>query len=123
MMKELKIDRSEWREFVESFTRQHRNWLTTIKVLDDRGKSRIIAAERPLEDVTLNGDTEIEVRVLADHESARTIEYKVQNPERLEFEESDEGAHKGLRIESAGGIVTLIEFRVAARPEALDGKI
>ena len=44
-------------------------------------------------------------------------------PTRVALEETEEGAHKGLRIESEDGQTTLLRFRSPALPETVDGVI
>lgn len=122
-MKDLEIDRSEWRAFIESFSVQHRKWLTTIKVVDKLGKTQVVASQEPLEYVTLNGNAEVDVGVAAERGSARSVEYPIRKTRRIVFEETEDGAHKGMRIESVDGVVTFLEFRIAVRPKTLDGKI
>lgn len=122
-MKELEISRSRWSEFVETFTRQHQNWLTTVQVIDETDKTRVLAKDAPLDHVMIRDDNEIHVGMREGPEPKRTIEHIVQQPRRMVFEETEEGAHKGMRIESKTGVVTYLKFRKAALPEQLDGMI
>ena len=120
-MKELEIPRAEWTQFIESFDRQHHHWLTTIRVYDGQETAEIMAKEVPLESVSIDRNGEIRICVDAKHGSSQNLEHVVVKPNRLLFDEAEDGGHKGIRIESATGSATNLEFRVAVLPESVDG--
>jgi hypothetical protein len=47
----------------------------------------------------------------------------INRPVRVALEETEEGAHKGLRIDAENGETTLLRFRSPAFPETVDGVI
>ena len=51
------------------------------------------------------------------------VSHIINGPTRVVLEETEEGAHKGLRIEAADGETTLLRFRSPALPETVDGVI
>ena len=51
------------------------------------------------------------------------VTHVVLHPSRVALELTEEGAHKGLRIESEDGEMTLVLFRAPALPETLDGMV
>ena len=44
----------------------------------------------------------------------------INRPTRVALEETEEGAHKGLRIDAENGQMTLLRFRSPALPETVD---
>lgn len=102
------IPRGEWREFFDSFSRQHEGWLTRTELGDRLLSNDLpligIAADRAAIEIMLGGTT-----------------YVIDRPARVIFERTRTGAHAGVRIETAGGEVYALQFRVAAHPEFLDG--
>lgn len=51
------------------------------------------------------------------------IGFHGERPSRVALELTEEGAHKGLRIESENGEMTLVLFRAPALPETVDGMV
>jgi hypothetical protein len=51
----------------------------------------------------------------------RQVTHEIVDPTRLIFKLDARGAHEGLDITAADHSVTALRFRVAARPETLDG--
>jgi len=51
------------------------------------------------------------------------VTHVISRPSRVALELTDEGAHKGLRIESEDGETSLVLFRSPALPETLDGLV
>lgn len=49
------------------------------------------------------------------------LTHPVTNPIGVTFKRGLGGAHEGLDIASSDGTVTSVRFRIAARPETLDG--
>src|SRR5438132_1710920 len=49
------------------------------------------------------------------------LTHPVKNPKKVVFRQDLQGAHEGIDITSADGELTAVRFRIAARPETLDG--
>jgi len=49
------------------------------------------------------------------------ITHRISQPQRIRLEQTAEGAHRGLQIDTANGQTTLLRFRTAAQLETLDG--
>jgi len=50
-MSTREIPREEWPEFLESFSRVHEGWLSTVEVLDDQIGSQVEARDLPLQGI------------------------------------------------------------------------
>jgi hypothetical protein len=119
------IPRTEWAPFLDAFSRQHEGWLTTIEVVTTG-----LGAHREVRDKPLTGITEDRIRgdaasiaVSAGERPEDHVTHVIERPSRVALELTEEGAHKGLRIESESGEMTLVLFRAPALPETLDGVV
>jgi hypothetical protein len=125
------ISREQWQNFCDPFTRSHHGWLVTLgRIRSDVLKQDSQAADTRLEVLVDKAIfQEITPEDRGDHlellislgEKTQHLTHRVVKPERIFFEETGEGAHAGLRIDSADGQTTLLRFRTPARPETLDG--
>ena len=119
------IPREEWMTFLDSFSRQHEGWLVNVEVVTDG-----LGAHREIREKSLIGvsadlkshgtDT---ISIIAGDRSDDHVNHIINRPTRVALEETEEGAHKGLRIEAADGETTLLQFRSPALPETVDGVI
>ncbi|NIP71846.1 MAG: hypothetical protein GWO16_01880 [Gammaproteobacteria bacterium] len=128
MSERTEIPRREWPVFCDGFTRQHHGWRVSLELADtaelERAGGGVV--HRLAHDLTFQGITEerdqgeaalsITVR-----DGARHVTHWVRVPAHLFSEIEPNGAHRGLRIDAAGGESVLIRFRAPARPETLDG--
>jgi hypothetical protein len=119
------IPRTEWAPFLDAFSRQHEGWLTTIEVVTTG-----LGAHREVRDKPLTGITEDRIRgdaasisVSAGERPEDHVTHVIERPSRVALELTEEGAHKGIRIESENGEMTLVLFRTPALPESLDGMV
>jgi len=119
------IPRTEWAPFLDAFSRQHEGWLTTIEVVTSG-----LGAHREVRDKPLTGISEdrkrgdaASVTVSAGERPEDHVTHVIERPSRVALELTEEGAHKGLRIESESGEMTLVLFRAPALPETVDGMV
>ena len=119
------IPRTEWTPFLDAFSRQHEGWLTTIEVVTSG-----LGAHREVRDKPLTGITEdrkrgdaASVTVSAGERPEDHVTHVIERPSRVALELTEEGAHKGLRIEAENGEMTLVLFRAPALPETVDGMV
>ena len=113
------VPRDQWPDFLEGFSRRHRAWLTTVDQSANviRGGS----AEAPLGAVTATHQgrdvSAIEIAFTGDGH----IPLRVEHPRILRVSQAGDGAETGLEIVDDQGVSTRVGFRVAVRPEMLDG--
>jgi len=117
------IPREKWVAFLDSFTRQHERWLVNMEVVTDGLGVHREVREKPLIGVSadLKGRGSNTISIIAGERSDDHVNHIVNGPIRVALEETEEGAHKGLRIEAADGETTLLLFRSPAAPETVDG--
>lgn len=120
----------EWDEFCEEFTVQHRGWLTTIGLADTQAVDanplnpplKIVAKQLAFEEIIpkYRNGAEVKLSITVGEQQWR-MTHVVHGPLQIWAEQSEEGAHRGLRVDSAMGKTLLLRFRVASLPETLDG--
>ncbi len=117
------IPRSEWEMFFNTFSGEHEGWLTTVEVSDaDNRTGRIEAVEMPLEGISADlKDRENRISISLGREPNDFVSHEVPAPQRVQLEQTEQGADKGLRIESQDGSTTIVRFRATTLPESLDG--
>ena len=118
---EIEIAHQQWREYLDSFSREHLDWLVTVEVRSPEGRL-ILVEQQPLKGVSLDcaeGLDRAYIQVGGAPEAHAT--HTVERPVRVVFKQSQSGAHEGLEIATANGATTMIRFRSAIQPEALDG--
>ena len=118
------IPRSEWVEFLDSFSRQHEGWLVTVEVLGAEIGAQVEAQDMPLQGITadLKGGADA-VTVILGGGVDEHVTHGINEPTHLRIEQAENGADMTLQIESRGGIVTLVRFRSAVLPEMVDGVV
>ncbi len=128
-MKSTEILPHQWPRFCEEFSRQHRGWLVTTSVLErssdvlvdemDASHAHRTARDLPFSGLSLEPSRRDLMLLLG--EGKLHITEPIADVTRIRLLETDEGAHAGLRIDKSDDTGVLLRFRVAARPESLDG--
>ena len=129
-MMEINVPESQWQDFCDEFTRQHHGWLIgmyqlTTQTLTSESNTAIPAApvfsnHIPLQEVregVRDGQADFIVTV---GEDMLLHSYLIEDVIAL-FNRVINGAHQGLRIDSADANTILLEFRTPIEPARLDG--
>ncbi|MDM7916506.1 MAG: hypothetical protein ACE15D_05925 [Candidatus Eisenbacteria bacterium] len=140
-MREIDIPRAGWNEFLPAFAQMHSGWLVEVATVGAGARVRPLAAGPPAEPLALE---EIRVR---DRDELADVTLRLSRPPRegggpspkrggpedseaqisvpgvvrVVLERDDEGVDAGLQLLQGSGSVASIRFRVALRPEMLDG--
>ena len=121
-MTRREIPASEWRDFLEQFSRDHRAWLATVERLAEAASHREVV-DRPLRSLVpeISGGkiTGIAVQFLQD--STGRIAVRVDAPAKLRVGDAGSETADVLEIEDEAGDQTRIHFRAAPPRESLDG--
>jgi len=120
-MQNRQVPHAEWLRFFEGFTRRHRGWLATVRVIDPRLGAQIEARDLPLEGIVVDPQARGPISFLLGGEHGANVEHPVDRPEQVWVEVTEEGAEAALEVVSGGGRRTILEFRGAVLPEAVDG--
>jgi hypothetical protein len=113
----IDIPRERWPEFLDTFSRQHRAWLTTIEP-SGRG-----ADARPLRAVELVREggvlSAVEISFAGDS-GGDTV--RVEHPIALRLRQTADGAEQAIEITDDEGLCTRVGFRTTpAASDMLDG--
>ena len=114
------VPREDWVSFFNSFSRQHEGWLVTLEALDYETGALVEARDMTLEGVAaeLNGDDRIEIMI--GEKAEKHVTHSIARPVQVRLEETDQGAHYALDIESETGSRTLLILRSGVLPETVD---
>jgi hypothetical protein len=117
-----RIPRTEWSDFVTSFSRQHDGWLVTVEVMGSEVGAQVEGRELPLRGISLGDDGEkVSLAIMLEAGKDGHLTHIITAPAGMWIQQTAEGADQALQIESADGTRTLVRFRSAMRPEMVDG--
>ena len=107
----------EWPEFLETFSREHRSWLTRVEL-----SGGALGEPRPFGAVTTERDgrriSAIEVSFAGDS-GGDTV--RIENPVSIRVRQTAAGADQGLEIMDDEGFCTRLGFRTVPESVLLDG--
>ncbi|HEY7574091.1 MAG TPA: DUF5335 family protein [Thermoanaerobaculia bacterium] len=115
------VPRSEWFRFFEEFSRRHDGWLVTVRVLHPSIGSQVEVRDLPLEGIVSQADAQGPISLYLGKVPSRNVEHEIQSPSQVWLEMSNRGADQALEVLSEDGTKTIVEFRVPALPEEVDG--
>ena len=114
------IDRSSWREELDSFSRQHEGWIVSVTMRTATGDVAVAAHDVPLHGVSPASPSSDDIAISVG--SSRTIlTHEVHEPIAVQMELTEDEADRALIIHGNDGTTTTIEFRSPMRPEEVDG--
>jgi hypothetical protein len=124
-MQTQEIPKSEWRQFFDSFSRQHEGWLATLEVLGADFGAQEEGQELPLAGVSLSsgGDEAEAISIDLGTTPDRHVSHAISEPTAVWLEQTEEGANAALEIEVADGTKTLLRFRSPMPAEFVDGVV
>ncbi len=114
------IPHDEWLSFLDSFSRQHLNWLATIEVVSAAGRQAIVE-DRRLQGISIDhGDRPEHAYIQMGETMKELVTHIIDAPTNIRFKQSSTGEHQGVEIASTDGTTTILRFRSMMRPEMLD---
>lgn len=118
---DVDIPHDQWLSFLDSFSRQHLDWIATIEVESAAGR-QVIVEERRLRGISVDhSDGTERVYIYSGETRQERMTHIVNTPANIRFKQSLSGEHQGLEIASADGTITMVRFRSRMRPDMLDG--
>lgn len=115
------IDRAEWVDYVDAFSRRHDGWLISVAVHEGPGSRRYVTRDVPLRGVVAELDDDTSSMMVFTGDTTPHATHFVGHATALEVEETGDGADSALTITDASGARTILEFRSPTRPELVDG--
>ncbi len=119
------IPRNEWSSFLDSFSRRHEGWLSTLELTPADDARGVEARNKPLVGVTAEQkDNEpLSIWIVLGERTGDHVAHRIVDPQRVALRRNDEGHDQGLDIGATGGASARIRFRAPAAPETLDGVV
>lgn len=108
------ITRQEWKQFFDEASADYLNWQTKIEVLKDDIGAQVLSEGLPLTGLTFEEKTNGEaarsvIEIMLGEESGAHQTHSVTNPNKVYFEENEEGAPGGtIEIEDETGAKTIV---------------
>jgi hypothetical protein len=115
------VPRAEWFRFFGEFSRRYQGWLVTVRVLHPSFGSQVEARDLPLQGIVSPADASGPIALHIGGSTKSNIEHEIPSPRQVWVEISEAGAEEALGVVSEDGTKTIVEFRVPALPETVDG--
>ena len=118
------ISRDEWTTFLDTFSRQHEGWLSTLEILGTEIGAQQEVLNLPLEGISVSRDSVPEtIAISLGNDAEDHVTHTITNPTRIWLEQTSEGANAALEIESEDEVKTLLRFRSALPADMVDGVV
>jgi len=118
------IPRNEWGKFFDGFSKQHFGWQASLQVFDADLGAQIEAENLPLQGISADlKDNEDIIEINVGETPASHVEHQISDPTHVRLKQNAQGADEALEVETESGTMTLLQFRVAAMPETVDGVV
>jgi Family of unknown function (DUF5335) len=119
------IPREQWPQFLESFSRIHEGWLSTVEVLDDQIGSQVEARNVPLQGIAADwkGTGGNSISIMLGGAGQSILTHTVGDLTHVRIKRTETGADEALSLESASGGRTLLRFRSPMPPDTVDGVV
>jgi hypothetical protein len=116
------IERKEWPDFFDAFSRRHEGWLVTLEVLDEELGAQIEVENKALKGIVVErkGDPRV-IDIFVWNQPDEDSSHIIDRPTRVWVEETGEGADAAIEIESEDHATTLLTLRTPTLPENVDG--
>lgn len=124
-MQTEEIQREEWSNFFDSFSREHTGWLATIEVIGTDVGAQEEANDLPLVGITadLKGTGENSISIIVGEAADDHITHTISEPTSVRFEKAEGSSEESLQIETAGGAATLLRLRASGLPERIEASV
>jgi hypothetical protein len=118
------IPRDEWTTFLDTFSRQHEGWLSTLEILGTDIGAQQEVLNLPLEGISVSRENVPEtIAISLGNDAEDHVTHTVTKPTRIWLEQTSEGANAALEIESEDEVKTLLRFRSALPADMVDGVV
>lgn len=116
------IPASEWTAFLDSFSRSHAGWLTSLQIVSEKAPVEVEARRLPLEGIVADEkEAGRRISIFLGWEGRTRLTHAVVSPSLVRQEQTAEGADVGLELVAGDGTKTLLRFSSPTRPALADG--
>jgi hypothetical protein len=117
-MKIIELQKPEWEEFFDTFSKKHEDWLVSV-VVNENGNQQILGDGLHLKGISVDKEEKEIILNLADNNDG--ITHVIDSAELVTLEQTEEGADDELFIKSEDGSFTELRFLNVSLPETVDG--
>ena len=120
-MRTRDIPKDRWCDELNTFSRQHEGWIVRVDVSGADGTTRTQARDVPLIGVSCDAPKSDCIAIMAGSRTDDQLTHEIASTVSVAIDETDTAAERGLRIRSADGSETRVEFRSPKRTDEVDG--
>src|SRR4029453_1725394 len=104
-MQTQEISRTEWRNFFDTFSKEHEGWLATVEVFGSDIGAQEAAHALPLARVSVSSASDETEAISIDLGTPpdEHVSHAISEPSAVWLEKTDEGANAALEIEASDG--------------------
>ena len=119
------IPRSDWKEFLDSFSREHEGWQANLEVLNSTIGAQKETRNLPLEGISLSSKegSSPAIAISMGKEPDDHVTHTIPKPTHVWLEQTSEAGDASLEIESEAEGKTLLRFRSALPADMVDGVV
>jgi hypothetical protein len=122
VMRTIEIPARDWSRTLDQFSLLHQGWLVSLDVVAPTLGTQPEIRELPLVAVTAESNLlDSIITIAAARQDGAHIAHVVRSPRHIRIERTPEGADVALEVQSADGTAAILRFRVAERPNTVDG--
>src|SRR4051812_9845341 len=114
------VDRHDWREELDRFSRQHDGWIVSVRTQPADGTVTVAAHDVSLRGVSRASPESDDIAITVGGEGGQ-LTHEIRGAVAIHIDVTPEEAERALTVRSDDGTTTTIEFRSPMRPEDVDG--
>lgn len=121
-MRTQEIQKKEWTEFFDSFSRKYEGWIVNLEIFGPEIGAQVEERELALAGITNDWDEREgnTVRIMTGVKRDDHVTHSITRPTQVSLEQTDDGSDAALAIQSGNGVTALLRFRSAGLPEIVD---
>jgi hypothetical protein len=121
-MRTIDVPRQDWTRTLDRFSAVHDGWLVSLEVIGPALGAQPQIRDLPLRGVTAEAATRDPViTIAAASPNGDEITHVVHAPQRVQIEQTNEGADVALQIQSGDGTSSILRFKTIALADSVDG--
>lgn len=117
LMQTREVPAQEWKEFFESFSRRHQDWIVHMEVFDRTTAEQTLSRLLHLKSISSEGP----MIVIVGEDDTNELSQLVRAPSRVLLTQDKTGADEGIEIDSEKSLLVL-RFRAPVLAETVDGE-
>ncbi len=119
-MSNRQIPPAEWKPFFSDFTRRHEHELASVSLTSESIGAQHIATDLRFEGFVAD-DSGTRISIALGGSPETNLDHPIDGPTVVWVEQDDNGREVAVKIESAGGATTILEFGKVSRAGTQNG--